>query len=326
MQAGPRFFKLRGGETKYLPNFIRILPPHENMVHPETGKHTWYWPVAVHFNVGPPGAQRTIACLKKMEIGDCPVCQLSYRLRNAGNKDEADRLRPTWNSYANVVKLDDEGELVDELVYVMAIRPKVLRALDDEFEHAGDLTHMETGRNVLIRRLREDLHSEYKITVTDPCPFPGKEEILETRYDLTELVTFMSEGEVEALIEGRGTGDPFTEVDGDEETPRLKRGAIPVDGEEAEAIEGEYREVPEGEDEEEDPSPEIQEELAKIGAALPEAMAAGTPSEPDPTAKAPKAEPEEAPKKKRGGRPKKDAEADGGAAMKRLRKAVSNAE
>jgi len=343
MESGPRFLKIRGGETKYLPNFLRILPPHDNMVNPETGKHTWFWPVSVHYNVGPPGAARTIACRKKMELGRCPVCETSFRLRNQGLDKEADRLRPTWNSYANVVKLDDAGDVVDNNIYVMAIRPKLSRAIDDEFENLGDLTHMEEGRNIVIRRLREDLHSEYKLQLTDPCPFPGDPEIVENRYDLTQIVTYLSEGEVEALIEG-GQDDPFEELGGGaSETPRLKKGAIPMDAEESAAVEGEFREV-EGEQEGEEDE-ELEQDLAKIGEKLREKLEEEEeeeePSDTGGSTPTPEPEPAEKPKPKRG-RPKKsaakpDTEPDpkpaptsegkvGGAALGRLRKSIADAE
>lgn len=334
MESGPRFLKIRGGETKYLPNFLRILPPHDSMVNPETGKHTWFWPVSVHYNVGPPGAARTIACRKKMELGRCPVCEASFRLRNQGLDKEADRLRPTWNSYANVVKLDDAGDVVDANIYVMAIRPKLSRAIDDEFENLGDLTHMEEGRNIVIRRLREDLHSEYKLQLTDPCPFPGDPEIVENRYDLTQIVTYLSEGEVEALVEG-GDGDPFAELGGGtSETPRLKKGAIPVDEVEEAAVEGEFHEVKEEEEEDE----ALEQDLAKIGAKLREKLESEEEEEPSGTggpAPTPEPAPDEKPKPKRG-RPKKSAakpeptpepeDKAGGAALGRLRKSLADAE
>lgn len=259
MEYGPSFLKLAGGAKRFEDNWIRIMPPHENMVDPETGEHSWYTVVPVHFNVGPPGASRAIGCLEQVGEGRCAVCELRRTLLKEGDERTANKIRRTWNAYMNVVKIDPEtGELDDDRVFVFSCRRKVLNLLLDRFARHGDLSDPKTGRNINIRRKggEGDLHTEYDIELSEPCPLTDGLEP-EDLIDLTTVTSFPGFEETQALLAGGEGHDPFGGLEEGEEVPRLKEPeVVPADDDEDDET---------TEDEDEDAGDERRQVLEELG-------------------------------------------------------------
>ena len=257
---GVRYLRLKGGETGYKTNAVRIAPQHKNM-------KTFFVSVPVHFNVGPIGQQRNIGCRRRAFDESCVVCEAAFYLREQGNETAAKALMPIWNYLMNVFVLSEEdGEWViaDPNCYVLSVRSGLFNQIWDEFEpdESGrltvDLTDVERGYNLFIKRKGTDVYStSYKVVRdTKPTPFPGDLDLLDGIYDLTAVVDFPTYEQAQAILTGQrqAISDPWAS----EEEPR----ALPsAKDEEEEAIETSYREVEE--EEEEEPPPEIKAKAAK---------------------------------------------------------------
>lgn len=262
MSYGARYFKLEGGQTGFRHNYLRILPPHVHMTDSQ-GRLRYFHPSPVHYNIGPPGAQQVIGCARLAKTGECPVCQQAFLMKQEGLVEEAKDFMPTWNAYLNVVKLQPptEGEkdlsklvLAEATVYVLAVRSNVLNMLDDEFEEFGDMTDLEEGANIDIKRKGTSRQSEYKIKVSGPCAFPGDLDVVDDLIDVTRLAPFLAYDRAKALLEGDRTGgaDPFAVEESP--APRLVA-AREEDDEEEEEAPAKTRAMPEEDEEEEEETP-----------------------------------------------------------------------
>lgn len=227
-----RYLKLEASPDKFVSNFLRILPGHRNMTGPD-GRPCWFRGMFVHYNIGPPGGQQVIGCPRLAKTGDCPICHHAFGLKREGFEKESRDYMPTGNAYLNVVKLKPptEGEkdlskyvLADDQIYVLSVRRKFLAMLEDEFAEGGDLTDVEEGRNINIRRKGTDMSFEYKIRVSEPCPFPGDIDMLDDIVDVTTLVPFLSYEKANGLLLGDATSsaDAFDKA----QTAEVKR--LPV--------------------------------------------------------------------------------------------------
>ena len=209
---------------------MRVLPPRED--HPNNRFYHW---VATHGNL--PGIDRPVLCLSKMFDEPCPVCLAQSDFRRQGRKDDADSLAPTWRALVNVVALDKDGGLSDSAdVKVWAIPrsllDEVIEAVEELPKRRRDITHPETGTDLLVGRKGEGKKkTRYRVAVADASTPFESEELLEGMHALPEVYEKIEFQKVAGyLTTPTASKDPFAD-DEDE------GGA---DG----AIEGEYREVP----------------------------------------------------------------------------------
>jgi hypothetical protein len=194
--------KLATDSVRYVPNYRRIAPQVGQM-------SDWYQIVSTHFGVGP--GNRSIVCLKEMKLGDsCPVCDFGWEIYHQGDKHAAGQILPSWRIYCNVVKLNQDGTVADENPYVLSLNQTQFASLTDEFERYGDLTHLETGRNIEIsakeQKRGEFKFNELKFRISDPVAFPGDSGILANAYDLTEITPVVTPEEMVAMLTGDVSG------------------------------------------------------------------------------------------------------------------------
>ena len=196
--GGVRYDKLETSKTKFVSNFRRICPPTGSM-------EDWYQIVPVHFGVGP--NRRSVICLRQTEISDfCPACALGFELMDSGDKKGGQDILPSWRIYINVMKLNQDGTLEDDKPYVLTINQTQFESLLDEFNDSGDLTHIETGRNVNFKAKQIEKggfkFNELKFKVSDEIAFPGDVSVLDELEDVTEIVTVVDAANMVAMLEG----------------------------------------------------------------------------------------------------------------------------
>jgi hypothetical protein len=167
-----------------------------------------------------------VVCLKETGMGECPACQLRWQLEEGGDKQAASGLRPSIRTFLNVVKINQDGTLAEDKVFLLGLnqlqflgKRGVTYDEDEEstlplfyfFEKYGDLSHVETGRDLLIKA-KKDKQGDFemldlKFAVEEPSPFPGTGELLdEGLVDLPEVVAAIAPDEMVSIIEGRATG------------------------------------------------------------------------------------------------------------------------
>jgi hypothetical protein len=217
---GKPWDKLESKDNKYITNYRRICPKRPDWSNP-------YQIVPVHY-LGP--QNRMTVCLKESGLGECPACQLRWQLKDGGDEQGSQRLRSSIRTFLNVVHIKQDGSLAEDKVFLMGLnqlqfmgRRGVEYDLDEEgdlplfyfFEKYGDLSHVETGRDLLIKAKSETVKMGdgtvemlvLKFSAADPSPFPGTGELLEEGLtDLQEVVPVVEPTEMVALIEGRATG------------------------------------------------------------------------------------------------------------------------
>ncbi len=214
---GLPWFKFESSENKYIPNLVRVCPKRPDWTHP-------YQITPIHY-LGP--QNRMVICLKEAGLGDCPVCMQSWALFEAEEKKAAGQLRPKFRTFLNVVKINKDGSLVEEKVFVMGLNQMQFSGkrgtefdwneegdlpLFEFFKKYGDLSHVETGRNLIIKAKTDASNPEFKNTllmkfvVDDPSPFPGTSELLEEGLTtLSEVASLEEPAQMAALMEGRAT-------------------------------------------------------------------------------------------------------------------------
>ncbi len=215
---GLPWLKLETSETKYIPNLVRVCPKRPKWKHP-------YEIRPVHYLGAAPS--RMVLCPKEMGTGECPVCMQSWAFYEADEKKAAGKLRFKFRTFLNVVKINKDGSLAEEKVYVMGLNQMQFSGKRDAkfdwdeegdlplfefFKKYGDLSHVETGRNLIIKAKQDASNSEYKNTilmkfvVDVPSPFPGTVELLEEGLTtLSEVAASVEPVEMVALLEGRAT-------------------------------------------------------------------------------------------------------------------------
>lgn len=201
-RSGANFDKLETG-SKYTDNYRRIAPKR-----PE-----WEFPFVIapaHFRVGI--GNRTLGCLREAKIGECPLCQYGFQLNDEGDKKAASAILPNWSIYTNVVTLDQAGEMDESKgIRILRFNQTQWDLVWDEFEQHGDLSHIETGRNLRIRA-KEEKKGDFtfnvlKISVSEPSPFPGTTKMLDEQLnDLASIVEFVDADEMLSIMEGQSAG------------------------------------------------------------------------------------------------------------------------
>ena len=214
------WFKVESSEGKYIPNLVRICPKRPEWKDP-------YRITPVHYL----GAQnRMVVCLREAhleaEMGQCPVCIFRWELRET-NEAAADKLRSKFRTFLNVVKINKDGSLAEEKIFVLGLNQMQFSGKrgtefdwDEEgdlplfefFRKYGDLSHVETARNLIIKAKMDASNPKpefrktvlMKFVVDDPSPFPGTSELLEEGLTtLSEVASLEEPAQMVALMEGR---------------------------------------------------------------------------------------------------------------------------
>lgn len=209
--GGIRWDRLEADPKKYVANYRRICPK----------KADAQWPfqvVFVHY-AGP--SNRLMLCPRGVRLGECPLCIQGFALIKQGAKDEGKEMLSNMRVFLNVVRLTEEGKLKDEEVYLLSLSQTSFygsptgESEEDEilanlFREYGDISHIETGRNLAIRartvkRGRFEFN-KLKFEVSDPCPFPGSDDLLNTSNDLSAVAPLLDPKEMVDTAEGRSFG------------------------------------------------------------------------------------------------------------------------
>ncbi len=198
------WFKAESGKgNAWGKNYLRILPPHTNM------EGCFYWAVPIHFNVGP--GQQNLACLRRGQNMQCPICQRGFALRTEGDEDGFRALMPSWQAYMNVIVLNADGTPKEDppRVRTWSVSRKVLDMLLNDYEETGDFTDLETGRDIEVRRRGEKFETEYRIKVAaQPSKF--EDPVVSELRDLQTVSPYVdAETLLKALDAPAGGGDPW---------------------------------------------------------------------------------------------------------------------
>ncbi len=243
---GKPWFKVEKEQKKYVRNYLRICPKRPEWPTP-------YQIVPVHY-LGP--NNQMVVCLREAKIGECPACQLRWELERGNDKKGAQGLRPSVRTFMNVVQLNEDGTLAEENIFLLGLNKLQFLGkqgfepdLDEEgelplyffFEKYGDLSHVETGRDLLIKA-KDEKSGDYdtvhmKFSVADPSPFPGTSDLLEEELtSLPEVVPTFEASDMVALIEGRSGATVLSVTEGEVvpqiEAPRNRFGDEDEDKEE----------------------------------------------------------------------------------------------
>ncbi len=211
------WWKPKAGENRWKDNFVRLLPPHRSM----EGK--LWWGVPLHFSVGPGGS--IIPCPRKAFAQQCPVCDVGFALLNEGRREDGLDMLPTWAGYINVVPLNEDGtpEGDNPKVRVLSASRGVIDDLLDILETLGDITDLEKGRDINIRRRGSGKKStKYQTTAaTAPSPFDYP-DLVDGMHDLTMISPYW---EIPKMIEAmQETGDPLATAAAE---PKTSNPALP---------------------------------------------------------------------------------------------------
>lgn len=262
-REGKNWDKLDIGKSKYTANYRRICPKRPEWTNP-------YQVTAVHY-LGP--NRRMVLCRKELSKS-CPACDLRWELNDAGAKAEANSLRPSVRTFMNVVHINQDGDLEDDKVYLLGLnqiqfvgKRGVEYDPDEEgdlplynfFVKYGDLSHVEHGRDLLIKA-KEDKSGDFdttamKFSVGPTTPFPGTSEMLkEGLTDITAVASVMDGDEMVATIEGQSAPTlavvPTTQV---ASLPASSNGSRFSGGDDEEpegTVDGKFKDV--------SPSPEVE--------------------------------------------------------------------
>ena len=210
---------------RYIPNYRRVCPKR-----PEWDLPFQAFPV--HWIRSGANKPRPIGCPRLASGTACPLCNIGFDLLRQEDKKAARELLPKWRFYLNVVRLNQDGSLLLEedtgegKIYVLSLNEGQFRGTaetdDNEFlwkvfEDHGDISHIETGRNLEIMA-REVTRGDFKFSrlrfsVAEPTPFPGSQEMLEEQLvDLSGIVPFYEPSEMVALVEGRSSSTGSTTI------------------------------------------------------------------------------------------------------------------
>jgi hypothetical protein len=221
------WWKPKSGEGKnWGENFIRALPPHVNM----EGK--FYFGVPLHFDVGP--AKAVVPCPRKAFGELCPICVKGFDLMNSGKEELGKDMLPSWQAYINVVVLDANGqpEGTEPKVRVYGANRQVLDEILDIMEQKfGDITNLETGHNIIIRKRGSGRKgTKYQVAAADEPSAFDHPELVASLHDLTKISPYRSADVLAGLLEGEARKDPFDAVEAPAEKPAAITGPVAQPG------------------------------------------------------------------------------------------------
>lgn len=197
------FFKAKEGE-----NQVRIMPSTWD----PKGKWGDGWDIGihVHYNVGPDNA--AYLCLAKMKDEACPVCEAR---REAADKEESDKLRPSFRHLAWVIdrKNEKEGPLVWSLP-VGVFKEINLRSVDRKSGAPVLIDHPDKGYDVIFDRQGVKLNTDYSGVEIDRDPsYLHDNEETQGRWldyvqenSLPDILVFYDYEHIEKALNGGSSG------------------------------------------------------------------------------------------------------------------------
>jgi hypothetical protein len=256
-ERGMGMLKIPEGE-----HLLRFLPPWS-----EEGKLVKE--VVTHYGI----VEHGVTCLAQFDEA-CPGCEMVDKLRESGNKQDADlarRMAPKSRYLANVHVVKSEG-MEEGRVGVLAFGETILQKLLDIISDPdyGDITDTKNGRNVkVIRRGTGAFDTEYDViarpktcaTEADLSKMKDLDKLVEAlKVDADRMVGMLegkSEEELDAEAAEKGEKDSDEEDDDEDRSAKPKR---VTSREEEPEEEGEEEESEDEEEESEDEEEESEEE------------------------------------------------------------------
>lgn len=217
--GGNSFFSLNPGKNR-----VRILPP------PPGSEDVWY-KTGTHWGVGPNKDNFNCAAAADKNA-ECYLCDVVFKLSKSKNDDDqavADSIRVKKSWLYNIVDLSD----TEAGIQVMAVGAQAhggIRAyIEDEDGDYGDITDLEEGFNLTIKKLGKGMKTKYEVKSSrNPSPVPAEiAELLESD-DPTDLATvrpIAPNAKQKAAFEGDEDDDDDDDDEDDEPTVRKSRKA-----------------------------------------------------------------------------------------------------
>jgi hypothetical protein len=224
-ERGMGMLKIPEGE-----HLLRFLPPWS-----EEGKLVKE--VVTHYGI----VEHGVTCLAQFDEA-CPGCEMVDKLRESGNKQDADlarRMAPKSRYLANVHVVKSEG-MEEGRVGVLAFGETILQKLLDIISDPdyGDITDTKNGRNVkVIRRGTGAFDTEYDViarpktcaTEADLSKMKDLDKLVEAlKVDADRMVGMLegkSEEELDAEAAEKGEKDSDEEDDDEDRSEKPKKAA-----------------------------------------------------------------------------------------------------
>ena len=164
-----KYLKLEDGETT-----LRLMPPWAN-------GELYYKKFKVHFNIGELVAYGldsdipAMSCLKDVTGDKCPVCvvvakarSLAKRTKNPMMDDLARKLSAKAQYITNVAVVDQNGVAEDE-VKIYKFGMKIEQQIRSIFARKKNITHPETGRDIIVSKTVVGGFPNYTVQCDDVC-------------------------------------------------------------------------------------------------------------------------------------------------------------
>lgn len=143
------------GES-YTRTRLRILPPWNKT----TADGFFYFTAALHYGFSIGGRNRAITCPEASGKGKCPVCEFISRLKRSDSEDHAKlalRIRQNRRYWVNCIDRAHE----DEGIKIYGGNKKFIEHILDSSENAGDITDINRGRDIFIKRTGKGFNTRY---------------------------------------------------------------------------------------------------------------------------------------------------------------------
>ena len=242
----------QGGFSYWSPtvgeNYIRFMPPWTDE---GDNADTFYRELYVHWNVGPEDAGVTITCPKNTpysNVHDCPICEYVQQLRSTGDPVDAEtaqRMNSKQRFYSNIVDLQDPTytskdvknweknssddrecpfKVGDTKIQVYSYGVMVFRMVLDIFASGKDITDLDNGWDIKIKREGKGLKTKYlvRLDMDDgkmQCGFEfiGSKLIEKSLVNLDLLMPFRSDEDMRNALGGISSVKKLTETNNNEE-------------------------------------------------------------------------------------------------------------
>ncbi len=248
-------------------NYVRIAPPHVNMIDPTSGAHRFYHPVCLHFGVGP--AKKVVPCPRRMLDKFCPICDAAFALKNSGQERAGNDLLPSWQAYMNIIVYGEVRNKEGKIVGLEPIKNKqgeievrvwsasrgvldqIFEAVEEREAEVGqliDIADPENGYILKITRKGTDKeNTKYRVILDrEPTSIMDIADVWDDQLvDTTSISPTVEPGTLKALLEGGGD-DPFDKPKAIE-APTVRTVVADRFADDEDVVEGEVREIAEDE-------------------------------------------------------------------------------
>ena len=185
---GVSHFELEVGD-----NLVRFLPI--------KGSDFYYQEYLMHFKVGP--KLRAVTCLKTFGEA-CPVCEEARRLWKEGTKESkalAKSMSAKEKYFSNVINMNDQKG-IQVFNYGVGIRNDISKYFGNT--DYGDVTNMDTGRNLTITKITGADWSDTKYEVVPRIQVsPVPMEALDLCHDLKAMISAPTREQILDIMSGK---------------------------------------------------------------------------------------------------------------------------